>query len=69
MLAKEFSDDALDPVPLYRLPDVFLGYNQSEAVVFQLVVAGQQQQVFVGGFGVYLIKNMSVDGEKVSLAH
>jgi hypothetical protein len=60
MVAKKLSDDAFDSVPLYRLPDMLLCDNQPEPVVFKIVVGGQQQQIFVGGFRVYLIKNTPV---------
>jgi len=42
MIAKDFSDNAFDPVPLHSQFDVFFGYDQPEAVVFQVVLGGEQ---------------------------
>ncbi len=42
MIAKDFPDNAFDPVSLYSQSDVFFGYDQPEAVVFQLVFSGEQ---------------------------
>jgi len=47
MVAETFPNDTLDAVSLHGQLDVFLGDDQTESMVLQVVADGQEQQVFM----------------------
>lgn len=44
MLSERFTSNAFDLVAVYRVPDIFLGNDQTQPCVAQSVFSGQQQQ-------------------------
>ena len=44
MLSERFTSNAFDLVAVYRMPDIFLGNDQTQSRVAQRVFSGQQQQ-------------------------